>query len=330
MRAPWPDGFERIPDEPWTQAPIEALARGYDSVENHGWYDNLEPTVDELLELLADGALAVDYSGGTGILFDRLLPRLGDRRCGLVNVDSSPKFLRLSLEKFRDEPRIAFRRLHFLKDEKRLELLEEALGPTLVARGLDALVSTNAIHLYYDLEDTLASWHRCLKPGARALVQSGNIGAPAPHDGRWLIDDTVHAIAREARAIVAEQDRYAAYRPVLEDEARMAAYGELTDRYFLPVRPLTFYTEALEEAGFRIERVVHRAVPARVMEWFEFLSVYHEGVLPWVGGAEKLDGAPADEGAVTHRHELMRRALERVFDGAETFEAEWTYVTALA
>ena len=92
--------------------------------------------------------MLIDYSGGTGILVDRLLLRLADRQVGAMIVDSSPKFLRVALDRFRDNERVAFRVLRYLKGEKRLELLDEVVDPVLVERGVDAITSTNAIHLY--------------------------------------------------------------------------------------------------------------------------------------------------------------------------------------
>ena len=130
---------------------IEDLALNYDSVENHGWYSNLDHTVEKLGEFSRRGDILVDYSGGTGILAKRLLDRLGSRDVGIIIVDSSPKFLRLALEKFRSEPRMAFRHIRFLREEKRLERVDEVLGAELVSRGVDGIISTNAIHLYFDL-----------------------------------------------------------------------------------------------------------------------------------------------------------------------------------
>src|SRR5688500_18276514 len=111
----WPEGFERVPTAAWTALPIETLARKYDSVEHHGWYRNLEPTLDELEEKLRDGDLICDYSGGTGILADRLLRRCPELRAGVLIVDSSPKFLRLALEKLGSDGRVGFRLIEFLR-----------------------------------------------------------------------------------------------------------------------------------------------------------------------------------------------------------------------
>ncbi len=323
----WPAGFARVPEEEWTTQPVEALAENYDTVERHGWYDNLNPTVEELRPLLLDGHIVVDYSGGTGILIDRLLRAAPDRSAGFVNVDSSPKFLRLSLEKLRDHGRVAFRLIRYLKEHRRLQLLDEVLAGPLLDRRVDALVSTNAVHLYYDLDDTLRSWARVVAPGGKVHVQSGNIGRDRTSSTAWIIDDTVHAIAEAAEEIVREDPTFKHLRPLLSDTARLERYHDLRRKYFLPVRPLAHYVDALTRAGFETERIVRRAIQARVGEWFEFLAVYHEGILGWVGGAEKLEGRPATEQQVTERLALMRRAMARVFEGRDTFQAEWTYIT---
>ena len=114
-------GWERIPDEDWTTEPVDAFGASYDNVAQHSWYRNLDPTVEELAHLLADGEILVDYSGGTGILVDRLKLRLFGTQAGAVIVDSSPKFLRAALEKFGDDPRVGLRLLRYLKEEKRLQ-----------------------------------------------------------------------------------------------------------------------------------------------------------------------------------------------------------------
>lgn len=326
--SPWPAGFARIPPEDWTSRPVERLAEHYDTVERHGWYDNLDPTVAQMAELISEGDIWVDYSGGTGILIDRLLGRLPERVMGIVNVDSSPKFLRLALEKLRPDSRVAFRWIRYLKDEKRLQLLDEVLAGPLLERRIDGLVSTNAIHLYYDLPDTLASWRRVVRPGGSVLIQSGNIGAPDGVNDGWIIDETVHAIAAAAVDVVRDEPRFGHLASLLDDKQRMTRYDELRSKYFLPVRPVDYYVDALASAGLPVESVQRKPIAARVDEWFEFLAVYHEGVLGWIGGAEKLEGVPATPNRIDDRLAVMRRAMEHVFDGRDTFEATWTYITA--
>lgn len=338
----WPPGFERVPDEEWTRTPVASLAQKYDAVGRHGWYANLDATVEALARELKPGQILVDYSGGTGLLVDRLLAAVGSREIGIVIVDSSPKFLALALEKRRHDPRVAFRLIEYLKEKKRLETLDESLGPAMVARGVDALVSANAIHLYYGLDETLASWARCLRPAAHVHVQSGNIRTSASARasasergdgedgtvGSWIIDDTVAAVDAAARKIVKGDTSFARHRAALDEPARIAAHDAFRQKVFLPPRPLEHYTQALERAGLHVERVWTRAIPAKADEWHQFLSAYSDAVLGWVGGTEKIEGRAPSAEDLHDRLTLMRLALGVVLTGQETFDATWTYIDA--
>ena len=327
LRDVWPAGFSRIPDDDWVAQPPETLALTYDTVQDHGWYRNLDPTIERLTETLRPGDILLDYSGGTGILAERLLARVGSE-IGILIVDASPKFLRVALDKLGADERVGFRLIRYLKDERRLQTVQEAVETPLLERGVDAVSSTNAIHLYYDLEDTLRSWRTVLRSGGTAFVQSGNIGVPDLPDGSWIIDETVEAINDAAVELVRTDDRYAAYRSGLDDEARRTAYAELRRKFFLPVRPLAHYLDALEAAGFGIDRVEHRTVAADTAEWTAFLSAYHEGVLGWVGGSERIEGVPPTEAAVADRLRLLHESVDRVF-GTGSFDAVWTYIEAV-
>lgn len=324
----WPQGVPRIPDEAWTRAPLAPLAVEYDAVGAHGWYANLDPTVDEVAAYLTEGQLLVDYSGGTGLFLERLLAARKDLSFGAIDVDSSPKFLALALAKLRDDPRVAFRLLHFLKNEQRLQRLDEALDEPVRERGLDAIVSTNAVHLYAELEGTFASWARLLRPGGRVFVQSGNIVSPDAPKGSWIIDDTVEALAREAQRIVRSDDRFARHRPALVERSRLVAHESFRKRVFLPPRKLQVYLDALKAAGLEVVAVRTHGVHARADEWHRFLSAYSDAVLGWVGGTEKVDGRPAFSADVDDRLAIMRVALDAVLAGRERFEATWTYITA--
>src|SRR5207245_4287028 len=88
----WPSGFERIPDEDWTRQPVDTFGLRYDTVENHGWYKNLDPTVEDLARYLTDGQLLIDYSGGPGILLDPLNVRIFDRQVGVLIAERQPQF----------------------------------------------------------------------------------------------------------------------------------------------------------------------------------------------------------------------------------------------
>lgn len=244
-------------------------------------------------------------------------------------MDSSPKFLRVALDKSGDDERIGFRLLRWLKEEKRLQLLDEVLGPELLAHKVDAIASTNAIHLYLDLAETLASWARVLRPGGRLFVQSGNIRNPRAQSSDWILDETVWAIHEVATGLVRNDPRYAAYRPLLDDEARMQAHVAYRDRVFLPVRPLDYYLRCLDGAGFKVEDVTTRTVEARVDDWFEFLSAYHEAVLGWMGDSVKVDGRAPGEDAVRDRLALIRHAMDTLFGGRQEFRCCWSYINCV-
>ena len=180
----WPGDFARIPDEEWTRQPVDQFGLNYDDVGSHGWYKNLEPTI---AQVLADA--------GARRPARRLFQRHGD-------LDAAPARARSAIRSaystwthrrnscasrwrsFRDDERVAFRLLHWLKADKRLQSLDEVAGPDLLDRGADAITSTNAIHLYYDLDETLASWARVLRPGGLAFVCSGNMRNPNGQAGR--------------------------------------------------------------------------------------------------------------------------------------------------
>lgn len=324
--APWPPGFARIPDEDWTRQPPDDFGRQYDSVGNHGWYKNLEPIVAQVLTALGEDEILMDYSSGTGILAGRILPRIA-HRVGILNVDASAKFLRIALENFQDDPRVAFRLMRFLKAEKRLQSLDEVIDRSLLDRGIDLITSTNAIHLYYSLAETLESWHRALRPGGLALVCSGNLHNPNRRPDEWIIDETVASINEIAADIVARDPFFEDYRGVLDDTERMAAYRKIRDKIFVPVRPLEFYLDAFTDAGFTVAHVFDTTVYARIDEWYQMLAAYSDGVLGWIGGSEKIDGHPPTDVDQKYRLLLIRQSLEKLFPGKDSFPCSWTYIT---
>ena len=321
----WTFDFQRIPEEPWTKLPLEELAMKYDTVEEHGWYDNLVPTVDMLLENHKPDELVLDYSGGTGILVDRLF-RAQKPAPNMLIVDSSPKFLRLALEKNKNNPKVGFRLIRYLREKRRLQFLEEVLSDSFYDRKADGLVSTNAIHLYYQLPQTLLSWREALRVGAKVHIQSGNIRNPDADPNVWIIDETVEAIHNTAMELVRNKSEYAFLRPFLENESYMVAHDALRKKYFLPVRPRSFYTKTITQAGFTQVDSSFSYIDARVDQWYDFLVVYHEGVLGWVGGAQKITKKKASVDDIALRKTLMWESMQALFFGKETFQTVWTYL----
>lgn len=324
----WPAGFERIPDEDWTRAPISEAALAYDHVDEHGWYDNLNPSVAQLSAHLQDGDILVDYSGGTGILLDRLRLRIFDRAVGTIVVDASAKFLRVAYEKYKDDPRFAARLLRFIKEEKRLQSLDEVLGPELLARGVDAIAAVNAIHLYPDIDEVAAAWVRALKPGGKVFINSGNLRNPSAKPGEWILDETVWVMNDLAESLVHSDPEYAPYREALADTKRMAAHHAHRDRVFLQPRPLAYYTDALVRNGLTVTDVSQATIVADVDEWFGLMAAYHEAVLGWVGGTKRIEGREPSEEAVRDRLRIMRHAMDTIFGARDSFKACWTYITA--
>jgi len=146
-------------------------------------------------------------------------------------------------------------------------------------------------------------------------------------DVERIIDETVDVIHRAAMDIVQSHEAFRQYRMALEDVDYMSAHDALRRKYFLPVRSLEYYLDSLRAEGFDVISVRHLRIPARVSEWYEFLSVYHEGVLGWVGGAEKILGASASEEAIRDRLAILRLSMDQVFNDAFEFGASWTYIT---
>ena len=282
-------------DDDWTHQPVDALGEAYDNVDHHSWYRNLDATVEELSHLLNDGDILVDYSGGTGILLDRLKLRMFDVRAGAVIVDSSPKFLRVALEKFRDDPDVGLRLLRFLKPEKRLERLDEVLGPELLERRVDAIVSTNAIHLYPDLADTVASWMRALRPGATSSSTPAT-SATAARRNEWILDETVGG-RRPRRGARAQRSGVRELPPT--STTRNGRPTPPTASCSPPARWTSTSRPWL--SGLKVESVREASIEARVDDWYELLRAYHDAVLGWVGGTEKIDGAPPSPEAVADR-----------------------------
>ncbi len=324
----WPDGFDRIPDEDWTRAPLSDAGLAYDHVDEHGWYDNLNPSVDQLAAHLQDGDILVDYSGGTGILLDRLRLRIFDRGVGAIVVDASAKFLRVAHEKYQHDPLFAARLLRFIKEEKRLQSLDEVLGPQLLERGVDAIAAVNAIHLYPDLDAVASAWVRALRPGGKVFINSGNLRNPSAKPGEWILDETVWVINDLAESLVRSDPAYAQYRAVLEDTTRLRAHHAHRDRVFMHPRPLEHYTDALTRNGLTVTDVSQATIVADVNEWYELMTAYHEAVLGWVGGTKRIEGAEPSETAVADRLRIMRHAIDTIFGTRDSFKACWTYITA--
>ena len=75
-----------------------------------------------------------------------------------------------------------------------------------------------------------------------------------------------------------------------------------------------------------MEPTENRLITARVDEWYNFIAVYHEGALGWIGGAQKITGTVATDEIIVVRKKIMREAMDVIFEGQEEFFASWTYL----
>ena len=117
---------------------------------------------------------------------------------------------------------------------------------------LDGIVCTNAIHLYPTISDTIKSWHQILVKGGKLLINSGNIQNPSMNENSKLIDQTVNEISKLSYEIVKETPKYSKYLDLMDDFDYINKHNTLRDKYFLPIRPINFYTDELIKNGFKI------------------------------------------------------------------------------
>jgi hypothetical protein len=164
-----------------------------------------------------------------------------------------------------------------------------------------------------------------MRPGAKLFVQSAEIRHPDAQPGELLITDFVRLLRERSAAIVRREARYAAYRPVLDDAARMAAYQKVYEQIFQPARPLSVFVEALQGAGFTLS-AASAPVAVGVDEWYQAASVYSD-IVGWIGGVASVDGQPPSAAAMADRLAILDLAKREVFGGRDTFDARWTYLT---
>jgi len=316
--------MDKVIDESFLKSDVTEFALGYDRVKNHTWYDNLNYLVDLSKEYFNDDDFIMDYSCGTGIFPERLLkstvscPRI-------LMMDSSPKYLKLSYDKFGNNYKFFFRLMKYLKEENRLQTIDESMGKD-YKDLLDGIICTNAIHLYPTISDTIKSWNKLLVKGGKLLINSGNIFNSSMDSESKLIDQTVNEIAKLSYKIVKETPKYSKYSDLINDIEYIKKHDSLRDKYFLPIKNIEYYTDEILKNNFKILEIKTINIDAKVDEWFEFLKVYHEGIISWIGGANKITGVDPKENEVGDRIEIIKLALNEMFNNKNDFKACWNYV----
>ena len=316
--------MDKIIDKSFLKSDVTDFALGYDKVKNHTWYDNLNYLVELSKEYFNEDDFIMDYSCGTGIFPERLLkstvscPRI-------LMMDSSPKYLKLSYDKFGRNYKFYFRLMKYLKEENRLQTIDESMGGT-YKELLDGIICTNAIHLYPNISETIKSGNDILVKGGKLLINSGNILNPSMDIESKLIDQTVEEISKISFDIVKSEPKYSKYLDLIDNFEYISKHDELRKKYFLPIRPIDFYTDELVKNGFKITEVKTINIDARVDEWFDFLKVYHEGVIGWIGGSKKITNIEPTEQELNDRIEIIRLSLNKMFNSQNNFKACWNYI----
>ena len=312
-----------MPDEDWTNRDVDEAGIAYDHVDAHGWYRNLDLTVEDLARTLRDGDLLLDYSGGTGILLDRLRLRVFDRRVGVVIVDASAKFLRVALEKYQGDPLVALRLLRYLK---RREAAADGSTRCSTSSSTRSPARTRSTSTRTSRRRSARGW-RALRPGGGVFINSGNIRNPRAKPAEWILDETVWVINDLAEGLVRSDPQYVHYREAVDDVERMKAHADYRDRVFLRRGRSTSTSARSSDAGFEVLDVREETIEARVSEWFEFLSrLPRRGAR--LGRRHAADRRRrATPGAVRDRLHLIRHAMETLFGGRPSFNACWTYIT---
>lgn len=322
----WPQGFDRIPDEDWLQRPVDESAMRYDRHGANAFRRNWDPTIAQVLTILDASKVLLDYSCGTGLFTERLLEHVS-YPARILNVDVSPKYLRLAADKFRRDERVALRLQKREAGDGQLQNVDDVVGNVLLHRGIDILTSTNAVHLYPNLTETFRSWHRVLRPGGLALVSTGDMSNPKRPGSGWRLHDTVAAVNEFALEVVQTEPRFEKYRQVINDTAVMSAYEAMRQRVYPPIKPIDLYLDALSEAGLKPLHHFDGWIDISVAELTDALLPYHEVVLGWIGGTPHVEGRPPSEEGLRDRFSLIKYSSEKLYATQHSFQCPWTYIT---
>ena len=324
-------GSSASPTRTGPRQPVDAFGLHYDTVENHGWYRNLDLTVEQLAGRPAAGPRP-----------DRLLGRHRDPARPPAAADLRPpgrdgdrrQLAEVPARRARPLPRRRAGRLPpapLPQGRAAAPVRRRGARRGVRARGRRTCSSsTNAIHLYDDLEDTLRSWARVLEPGGLVRINSGNLRNPRAGENEWIIDETVYVVHEVAAGLVRTDPRYEPYRAVLEDAERLQPYLDWRDRVFLAPRPLDFYLDALRATGFTIERrqrADDRGARAGVVRVPGRLRATRCSA----GSAARPRStarAPSRGGGGRPARRCCAPRSTSIFGGRPTFRCCWTYISA--
>lgn len=325
--AGWPSAAPRIPEEAWTRTPVDESALRYDKHASNVFGSTWDPVIAQVLSVLNRDRILLDYSCGTGQFTERILRHLeGPAR--VLNVDVSPRYMRIAVDRFKYENRVALRLLNRDQDTGKFQSVENAIDGLIEEPGVDILTSTNAIHLYSHLSETLDSWSRVLRPDGIVAISTGDMSNSNRAGNNWSLHDTVGTVNELAQNIVRKDAAYAEYRSKIDDAATMAGYLSLRKHVYPEVKPIELYLDLLSDAELRPLYHFDRTIEVSMEDMLEALLPYHDVVLGWIGGSRKVEGHEPTEASVRDRISLIQRCVENIYAGHDHFRCAWTYITA--
>lgn len=322
----WPSGVARIPTEEWANSRVDDAAIRYDKHAKNVFGTTWEPTISQVLSALDESNVLLDYSCGTGQFSERLLS-LVDRPIKILNVDVSPRYLRIAADRFKHDGRVALRLLRKLNSESEFEPLENAVTDLLPDTGADLLVSTNAIHLYSNLSRTLDSWRKVLRKNARIFISTGDINNPKRKIEDLRLHNTVTTVNEIAENVVRTEPVFEEYRDRLDNRTLMRDYLNLREHVYPPARTIDFYLDSLAQSGIRPIHYFEEPVNITVDDLVDALLPYHDVVLGWIGGSRKVEKTAPSSKAIQDRLFLIKYCADKILGSQNFFQCAWTYIT---
>lgn len=322
----WPAGVVRIPEEDWARNTVDESALKYDNHKDNIFGATWDPVIAQVLSVLDDNKIMVDYSCGTGQFTERLL-RHFTGAIRILNVDASPRYMRIAVDRFKDDHRVALRLLGKDRDSGKLERFDTVAKELVEEPGVDVLTSTNAIHLYPDLQDTLESWYRVLRPGGLVIFTTGDMINSSGVASNWSLHDAVGTVNDLAREVIEKEPMFKKYRDKIDDSDTLEEYASLRKRVYPSPKPIDLYLKLLSDAGIPAQYHFERTINVSAEDMIDALAPYHDIVLGWVGGSKKVEGYPPTRESVRDRMFLIRYCIEKLYACREYYQFGWKYFT---
>ena len=290
--------------------PDKPASRGatafHEAVANSSWIKDILYELSKIVRpKIKKDDIVVDFGAGTGTSAVLLLKNL-QMEINLWLVDNSQSWLSKAYEILNNFPNVEYFILE--KNGDRYATLAETVGKDVV----NHVVSANTVHLIPDINEVFVGINSALKKGGTFTFQTGNFTRKDRPEGALMIDDTVKSVHDIALDIVRTDSEFANYREGLNERIEIE---ESQRKFVFPdPRPIGFYLDALEKAGFKHENPLFIPVKIKYSDWLNFLRVkrLQAGILPEIGGKEPSPQAEED------RDYLITQGALKLFNDLKT------------